>query len=140
MALAPSCSVGHPMVWNLAAAICRAGEEQTGNAEVAALEEAIREHHAEAVLEHVESRLGRDTNLLLLVDQFEEIFAFRGTEVDEQLSGLSAEDRRERGQQNEVVGATDQHRFVRRRPTVRRGQPSHEEGHDREARCRPSFH
>src|SRR5207302_6620777 len=42
--------------------------------------------------------LGADTNLLLLVDQFEEIFSFRGTEDEEQFERLSPALRRERSQ------------------------------------------
>jgi uncharacterized RDD family membrane protein YckC len=48
--------------------------------DVAALAGAIREDHDEAVIEFLGRRLGETANLLLLVDQFEEIFAFRGGE------------------------------------------------------------
>jgi hypothetical protein len=50
----------------------------------------------ETVVRRVTAELGKDTNLLLLVDQFEEIFAFRGREDEEQLRVLTPEERRER--------------------------------------------
>lgn len=67
---------------NLAAGLLKAvGEKATPEAN-AELEQAIRDAHTEAVVEFLVQRL-ENANVFLLVDQFEEIFAFRGNELDE---------------------------------------------------------
>jgi tetratricopeptide (TPR) repeat protein len=73
----------------LAAAVGDAGD-------AAALRQAMTESHVQGVADFLVPRLGDGTNLLLLVDQFEEVFAFRGLEDDVQIADLSPAQRRER--------------------------------------------
>ncbi|NND91655.1 MAG: hypothetical protein HKN42_12410 [Granulosicoccus sp.] len=56
--------------------------------DVAALERSIEQDQDEAVVDFLQERIGDDTNVLLLVDQFEEIFGFRGIQDDEKLARL----------------------------------------------------
>lgn len=86
-----------PML-NLASAICSAASRTALPADAESLEKAMVEDQVDGVANFVRAKLGSDTNLLVLVDQFEEIFSFRGSEDDEQLERLSAAVRRERGQ------------------------------------------
>ena len=84
---------GDDPLGNLAAALCATRDQsgtQTG-AEAAALLEEMEQDQTEAVIGHMAPRLGADTNLLLLVDQFEEIFAFRGTEQKQRIAMMDPE-------------------------------------------------
>lgn len=81
---------------NLATALCAAAGSSRPE-DVASLLRDIDQEQADAIVSYLLPKLGSDTTLLLLVDQFEEIFAFRGTEDDEQLTRLSPATRRERG-------------------------------------------
>ncbi|MEM7305335.1 MAG: PASTA domain-containing protein [Planctomycetota bacterium] len=66
---------------NLAAALLESiGDGEPEPAAVDALKQAIEQDHTDAVIRLVTEHLADDTNHLLLVDQFEEIFAFRGTD------------------------------------------------------------
>lgn len=76
---------------NLAAAFCVDDGSSPKAEQVESLLKGIAEDHTGAVVKYLTSQLGSDTNLLLLVDQFEEVFAFRGTDDDDQLSELNAE-------------------------------------------------
>ncbi|MDX1547192.1 MAG: hypothetical protein R3247_09405, partial [Rhodothermales bacterium] len=58
------------------------------------LRQDLAERHTEAALDAIVPRLGADANLLLLVDQFEELFAFRGFEEEEHLDAMSPAHRR----------------------------------------------
>jgi uncharacterized RDD family membrane protein YckC len=53
------------------------------------LERTIRDEHTEAVLAFLSPRLESNANLFVLVDQFEEIFAFRGLDRDEDAAGAA---------------------------------------------------
>ncbi len=86
---------------NLSVALCSAAKREGPETAAATLEKEIADDQADAVIAYLGPRLGGDTNLLLLVDQFEEIFSFRGNEDDEQLALLSPTKRRERGAQRE---------------------------------------
>lgn len=67
---------------NLAAALC--GDEDVGAGRVEELREALAEDPFEAVESFLPPRLGARTSLLLLVDQFEEIFPYREAEGEPQ--------------------------------------------------------
>ncbi len=69
------------------------------------LEREIRENHTAAVLEFVAARLESNASLFLLVDQFEEIFAFRGADEEEGPTVLDPGRRKERAQRR--AEATD---------------------------------
>jgi WD40 repeat protein len=82
-------------IHNLARSLCAVEGGEPKPEEVAELTKAIGEYHSEAVVEHLKPRLGSDSNLLLLLDQFEEIFAYRGESQEEPLDQLGASERRE---------------------------------------------
>ena len=89
---------------NLAAALAAAvGEGGAPAGEAAALREAMTQSHTRGVADYLAPRLGGDTNLLLLVDQFEEVFAFRGMEDDAQLAELAPGERRDRATRRGVA-------------------------------------
>jgi hypothetical protein len=80
---------GDAPIGNLASGLV-AGMEPTPTLEsVAQLDRDVREGHTDAVIEFLAPRLERNANLFLLVDQFEEIFNFRG--VDEEDAAQSAD-------------------------------------------------
>ena len=58
---------------NLAGALYSTDDEPPDKADIEALRSAIVEEHTQAVVDYLTPRLGSDTNLLLLLDQFEEI-------------------------------------------------------------------
>jgi WD40 repeat protein len=67
-----------------------------GDAKLDEAAKAIEEGHVEGLLESIRPRLSEEkANLLLVVDQFEEIFHYRGLEDEEQLDATSPEQRRE---------------------------------------------
>ena len=81
---------------NLAAALLDAmGETPTPEARVE-LEQAIRDGHTDAVVGFLTPRLEKNANVFLLVDQFEEIFAFRGSEEEDGPKQLNPTRRKER--------------------------------------------
>lgn len=83
---------------NLAAALCDESHQDGRSGDpTATLLEAISERHTEAVVEHVAPILGEGANQLLLIDQFEEIFSFRGSD-ESHTSDLGREQRRQRRQ------------------------------------------
>ncbi len=81
---------------NLAVALCQAFDKAPSAAAIADLYEAIVADHIQAVLTYLSLHLGTNTNVLLLIDQFEEVFSFRGTEEEEQTVQLGLQQRRER--------------------------------------------
>ena len=81
---------------NLAVALCQAFDKAPGDTAIADLHETIIADHIQAVVSYLSLHLGTNTNVLLLIDQFEEIFSFRGTEEDEQTVQLSRPQRLER--------------------------------------------
>ena len=83
-------------IGNLALALCSLEAREPKAEQVRELEAKIVEYHVRAVVDHLEPRLGTDANLLLLLDQFEEIFAFRGRARDEPLAELGRSERLER--------------------------------------------
>lgn len=68
---------------NLASALADVQKEGATQDDAAAIEEVIREEHAAGVASLLERYLGTDKNVLILVDQFEEIFAFRKSGGDD---------------------------------------------------------
>ncbi len=87
---------GDAPVGNLCRGLYQALGEQATPQAAALLEHDIREGHTDAVLEFLTTRLEKNANLFLLVDQFEEIFAFRGNEEDEAQGNLDLARRKER--------------------------------------------
>jgi HEAT repeat protein len=81
---------------NLAVALCQAFDKAPSDAAITELHEAIIADHIQAVLAYLSLQLGTNTNVLLLIDQFEEVFSFRGTEEEEQTVQLGLQQRRER--------------------------------------------
>ena len=79
------CKPGDAPLHNLAEALAAVGD----GADTDALEKDIGEDQEAAVVRHLQALVGERTNVLLLVDQFEEIFGFRGSQDYEQLSRLS---------------------------------------------------
>ncbi|MEO8621236.1 MAG: hypothetical protein ABI625_09230, partial [bacterium] len=65
-----------------------------------AFEQSLREGHTDAAAKFIEQHLGPNENLLLLVDQFEEVFAFRGHTQDDAADADPAR-RKERAQRRE---------------------------------------
>lgn len=66
---------------NLATALCRAvGDGSAADGDASELFQAMIQDHTPAILERLVPRIGQQANLLLLVDQFEEVFSFRGME------------------------------------------------------------
>ena len=59
------------------------------------LRTAVSEYQTEVIVDWLKSRLGQHANLLLLVDQFEEVFSFRVGSVDDNHILLSRDQRRE---------------------------------------------
>jgi WD40 repeat protein/energy-coupling factor transporter ATP-binding protein EcfA2 len=95
-------------IQNLARSLCGMEGGEPKPEEVAELTAAIEENHSEAVAEYLKPRLGSDSNLLLLLDQFEEIFAFRGESQEEPLAQLGASERRDlSSRQNEAADFID---------------------------------
>ena len=87
---------GDTPIGNLSTGLLKAmGEVATPEA-AAALEREIREGHTDAVVEFLSTRLGEDANLFLLVDQFEETFAFRGIDEEDARQSLDPVRRKER--------------------------------------------
>ncbi len=84
---------GRGPVGNLARALCSTEDGEPDLGETAELEGAILENHTQAVIDHLKKRLGTNTNLLLLLDQFEEIFAFRGSEQEDLPDDLGRSER-----------------------------------------------
>ncbi len=87
---------------NLARALCADGnpgvDGNPGEATRDGPEDLLRgifEDHTQAVIDYLEPRLGSDANQLILIDQFEEIFTFRGTEPVDRIVLLSPEQGRE---------------------------------------------
>jgi energy-coupling factor transporter ATP-binding protein EcfA2 len=80
---------------NLAVAFCQAFDQAPSEAAIADLHGAIIADHIQAVISYLSLHLGARTNLLLLIDQFEEVFSFRGTEEEEQTGQPSLQQRRE---------------------------------------------
>lgn len=79
---------------NLCAQLLQALDEPAGAEAAAALAQDLRDRHLDALLDFLKPRLRPNANLLLVVDQFEEIFAYRGRDRDESSDEQSAERRR----------------------------------------------
>jgi energy-coupling factor transporter ATP-binding protein EcfA2 len=87
---------GDAPIVNLAAELLEAMEQAPTPTSVAELEKEIREGHTDAVLEFLAPRLESNANLFLLVDQFEEIFAFRGIDHEDEEQSEDPVRRKER--------------------------------------------
>ena len=87
---------GDAPLHNLAVALCQAFDKAPSESAIADLHETIIADHIQAVIAYLSLHLGTSTNVLLLIDQFEEVFSFRGTEEDEQTVQLGPQQRRER--------------------------------------------
>jgi WD40 repeat protein len=71
------CRPGEAPLENLAEALQYAMGEGRAPAAAALLAQRMREEHTDAIVEYVRPRLKGTENLFILVDQFEELFAFR---------------------------------------------------------------
>lgn len=87
---------GDAPISNLCAGLLTAVGEKATPERAAALEHGIREGHTDAVVEFLAPRLQSNANLFLLVDQFEEIFAFRGIDDEDGQPNLDLARRKER--------------------------------------------
>jgi len=85
---------GGAPIFNLATGLTKA-MEQTLDAR-RALDRAIRDDHDDAIVEFLKPRLKDNQNVFLLVDQFEEIFAFRGVDRDDGLESSDPDRLRQR--------------------------------------------
>jgi uncharacterized RDD family membrane protein YckC len=74
---------GDAPIANLASGLLEAMEKTPTREAATRLEKDIREGHTDAVLEFLTPRLESNANLFILVDQFEEIFAFRGSDEED---------------------------------------------------------
>ena len=87
---------GAPMA-NLAAGLAEIRDDPEGSEDAAALNEIIHEQQVDGVVEFLRRQLQPDENVLILVDQFEELFAFRQAENDDlQLSKAKRKERARR--------------------------------------------
>jgi uncharacterized RDD family membrane protein YckC len=80
---------GDAPIGNLATGLLEAMGETPSLEARTTLERTIRDEYTEAVLAFLSPRLESNANLFLLVDQFEEIFAFRGLDRDEDAAGAA---------------------------------------------------
>jgi hypothetical protein len=87
---------GDAPMGNLASALLTAFDQPSSGEPRAALAQRIREDHTDAVMEWLQARVEPNANVFVLVDQFEEIFAFRGQQDDEAGEVGDAERRAER--------------------------------------------
>jgi uncharacterized RDD family membrane protein YckC/energy-coupling factor transporter ATP-binding protein EcfA2 len=87
---------GDAPIGNLAVGLLEAMGEATTPESVAKLEQDIRDGHTDSVVKFLSTRLESNANLLLLVDQFEEIFAFRGIAEEGNQKSLDPARRKER--------------------------------------------
>ena len=87
---------GDAPMGNLAVGLLEALGQTTTAESVAALEREVREGHTDAVVAFLAERLEPNANLFLLVDQFEEVFAFRGLQDDDAAKTLDLARRQER--------------------------------------------
>jgi uncharacterized RDD family membrane protein YckC len=74
---------GDAPIANLVTALFEAIDQPSTPAERAALEQRIRDEHTDALIEFLRTRVEPNANVFVLVDQFEEIFAFRGEQEDD---------------------------------------------------------
>lgn len=87
---------------NLAAGLVAAmsddpdAEAMSGSPEAQSLEAALRAGHTPAALDYIRPRLEPNANLFVLVDQFEELFAFRGDDDSDDQPDADPERRKER--------------------------------------------
>jgi hypothetical protein len=87
---------GDAPMGNLATALLAALDEPSSPEARRALEQRLRDDHTDALIARLEARVERNANVLVLVDQFEEIFAFRGGQEDDASGGADPERRQER--------------------------------------------
>lgn len=81
---------GDAPLGNLASALLGAMDQPSTADARAALEKALRDEHTDAAIEFLQPRVESNTNVFVLVDQFEEIFAFRGEQEDVGSAGADA--------------------------------------------------
>jgi HEAT repeat protein len=89
---------GDAPLYNLAVALCQTLDKAPGNTQVAGLHEALVSDHMQAVISYLMPQLGTNTSLLLLIDQFEEIFSSISVEEEDPLAQLNRQQRRQRAQ------------------------------------------
>jgi energy-coupling factor transporter ATP-binding protein EcfA2 len=87
---------GDAPLHNLAAALCQALDKAPSHTRISGLHDALVADHTPAVISYVRPRLGANTNLLLLIDQFEELFSFRGDDEEDLTLQLNSQQRRQR--------------------------------------------
>lgn len=94
---------------NLAAVILGAGAGEPDEESVAAFVKKMRVEGAEAVVNHIAARLNEaDANLLLLVDQFEEIFRFVLSEDPDARQPAAGNDAAAEGGETDAASASKQ--------------------------------
>lgn len=86
------CRPGDAPLENLAEALQYAMGEGRKPAAAAALAQRIREEHTDAVVDYLAPRLAASDNVFILVDQFEELFAFRSAAGDGDDDGVARVD------------------------------------------------
>ena len=97
---------GDAPIRNLTAALLTATSDgNTSPAEMETLRKAIKETQTNALIDYLDTALADDANLLLLVDQFEEIFSFRGLEAEEPPVEPGADQYRERARRRATSAA-----------------------------------
>ena len=97
---------GDAPLWNLAIALRSVNNNGADDrVKIEELYNSILELHTQAVIEYIISNLGKNTNLLLFLDQFEEIFRFRGLEEEGLIRGMTPERRRGIAQRKRAAAA-----------------------------------
>jgi uncharacterized RDD family membrane protein YckC/energy-coupling factor transporter ATP-binding protein EcfA2 len=85
---------GGAPIFNLATGLVKAvGKPLDGRI---ALDRAIRDEHTDAIIKFLTPELKSNENVFLLVDQFEELFAFRGVDRDDSLESPDPDRHRQR--------------------------------------------
>ncbi len=102
---------------NFAEALARAFDSEAGDDAIGTLEQELRLTQAEAALDFVEERLKGNQSVLILVDQFEELFHFRGTTHDDD-DASSAAARERAARRAEAADFVDMLRGVGKRPEL----------------------
>jgi uncharacterized RDD family membrane protein YckC/energy-coupling factor transporter ATP-binding protein EcfA2 len=96
---------GDEPIGNLSSGLLEAMKVQASNEEQAAFQQSVRDGHTAAIIDFLGPRLDSNANLFVLVDQFEEIFAFRGADAEEDAANLDLPRRTERARRK--AEATD---------------------------------
>lgn len=80
---------GESPMYNLAEALLREGDKRAGKDKILAFIKKVEEGGVDAILEHFEPLRKKNINFFLLVDQFEELFAFTKKKPDDKKKTLA---------------------------------------------------